>query len=217
MSHSLGVQTLLSIFEDNDIDNEGNTTPSEVSKCFRTTSLNNESIANIDKLVCRSITMLNADFPVGAFIEKSFNTIRRITNLITLVGDRTDQALFFSQLINGICNYTGYDVPSVLDSKQRREQVGFHMHRVIGRDLDLLYTDDNESKEYLDLDIIDSTLLETNINGLRHSGFSVNALLLRDLEDIIVSGRRAIHRPSLLHRHDNIFAYCYAPIHVSPK
>jgi len=229
MSHSLGVQTLLAIFEESSIGDGNSTKPSEISKCFRaaTVSSNESSSWYIDKLVCRSITMLNADFPVGAFVEKSFKTIRKICPLITLIGDRTDQALFYSQLINGFCNYAGYDVPSVLDSKLRGEQEGFCLQKVIGRDLDSLYIrkdDDftnNESsddgKQYLDLDIIDSTLLETNINGLRHSGFSVNAILLRDLEDIIVTGRRANDRPSLLHRNGNLFEYCYAPSHVSPK
>jgi len=68
---------------------------------------------------------------------------------------------------------------------------------------------------YLDVDVIDTTQLDTNIKDLRHSGFNVNPILLNDLEELILTGRRAAHRSSLLFREGNIYSYCHAQSFVT--
>ena len=238
VTHSLGVQSMMAAFEDS---SDGS--PSPVSECFR--SVNNpdlfSSFIEGDKLVLKSITMLNADFPVNAFVEHGFRSIRRKTSIITLVGDRADFALFVSELINGGCNFFGSEQPSVLDSQIRKEQTGFHYQTAIGRAIDKLYfaphfependgvnlifqgipsvgsKKDEHPGSWLDLDVIDTTTLDTNVNNLRHAAFSVNTVLLRDIEEIIVTGRRAAKRTSLLHKEGNVFEYCQAPSFVVPK
>jgi hypothetical protein len=50
---------------------------------------------------------------------------------------------------------------------------------------------------------------------LRHSGFNVNPILLKDLEELIVTGRRAAERSTLLYREGNMYSYCHAPSFVT--
>jgi len=236
VTHSMGVQTLMNVFEDN---SDGS--PSAVSQCFgQAPSLQQDdvssSVANLDKLVCRSITMLNPDYPLKAFNEHGFQTLRRVTSLVTVVGDSTDQALWWSSFINGCVNTFGWSQPSALDYEARTDNKG--MQDPLGRKIDSLYVDgsedldetiefqngenatssrgDNEAlKVWLDCDVIDTTGLDTNVNDLRHSAYSVNSILLRDIEDIVVTGKRASDRSTLLHKSGNVYEYCHAPSFVS--
>lgn len=232
VTHSLGVQTLMGAF---DFDGSSN----NVSDCFRSAPAfadTSSSAAELGKLVCRTITMLNPDFPVLAFREHGFKSIRRICRCITVVGDKKDQALWWSGVINGACNALKCDPPTVLDSVARRQETGFNFQQPIGRDIESLYIDGGLSDDsvahdvplhstkknsgniaWLDLDVIDTTGLDTNVNDLRHAAFSVNSILLRDIEELVVTGKRARDRTTLLHKGGNVYEYCHAPSFVKPE
>ena len=253
VSHSLGVQTLMNAFE-----NQPDGSVSEVSACFRPAPAFTDtaaSAAEVGKLVCRTMTMLNPDFPVQAFREAGFKSIRRVCRCITVVGDKNDQALWWSGVINGACNAMKYDPPSVLDSEARRQESGFIFQQPIGRDIESLYADEQSSEDdvisfrhksnqndssgaangirdvslhsttrkkdgnaiWLDVDVIDTTGLDTNVNDLRHAAFSVNSILLRDIEELVVTGKRASERTTLLHKAGNVYEYCHAPSFVKPE
>jgi hypothetical protein len=232
----------MNCFEDN-----ADGTASPVSQCFGPApafgdSLTSSSTREMGKLICRSITLLNPDFPLRAFREHAFKSIRRVASLITIVGDQADQALFWSSLINGGVNRFGGSQPSVLDFKGRTSQKC--LQELIGKDINELYlpkneAEDNEvisfqntklllqssvrigrkeevSNKYLDCDVIDTTGLDTNVNNLRHAAYSVNSILLRDIEEIVITGRRAADRSTLLHKKGNVFEYCHAPSFVTP-
>ncbi|EJK68914.1 hypothetical protein THAOC_09878 [Thalassiosira oceanica] len=199
ITHSMGVQTLMAAFEDVD------GAPSPVAKCFGpapTLTGPHLSSGLENRLVCRSITLLNPDFPVAPFIERGFQTIRRVSSLITVVGDKGDQALFWSSLINGIFNRLQYSQPSPCDS--RKTEAGFHFEHRVGRHIEEMCISagsgsermilrqtsieksienasesNGEQDHWLDLDVIDTTGLDTNVNDLRHSAYNVNAILLR--------------------------------------
>lgn len=81
----------------------------------------------------------------------------------------------------------------------------------------VLSTADEKAQErrYLDLDAIDVTSLDTNIAGIRHGGFNLNAILLKDLEELIRYGRRASKRSNLIYREGNCYSYAHAPAHVA--
>lgn len=238
VSHSLGVQTLMNVFEDN---SDGS--PSLVSQCFGPAPTNGDasrSALELGKLNARSITMLNPDFPVHAFRERGFRSIRRVASLITVVGDRADQALFWSSLLNGISNSLKYPQPGACESTARMQESGFHLQQPIGRNVDSLYVEEGTdmgtkamvlqhrgsisklskreaetaSKMWLDCDVIDTTGLDTNVNDLRHSAYNVNSILLRDIEELIVTGKRASERTTLLHKKGNVYEYCHAPSFV---
>ena len=70
---------------------------------------------------------------------------------------------------------------------------------------------------WLDMDVIDMTCLDTNIKGMRHSGFSLNSMLLKDLQELIATGKRAMKRSSLLFREGNQFTFAHAPSFVSSR
>lgn len=245
MTHSMGVQTLLGAFQDKEKGGRG-----DVSLCFQgdPSICKDDTPENDSLLICKSITLLNPDFPVDAFVEHAFLSIRRVCNHITLVADKSDQALFFSQLLGGLVNYWKIEHPCVLDGNTFTQK-GFHYRRVIGREVDSIYIPDEEVKDsayekskdmhtsllfhgapplvisssveegeeklWLDLDVIDTTSLDININNLRHGGFQVNPILFNDLEELIVSGQRANKRSNLLHREGNIYSYCHAPSFVA--
>lgn len=59
------------------------------------------------------------------------------------------------------------------------------------------------------------TGLDTNIKGMRHSGFSYNGMLLKDLQELFSTGKRAITRSSLIFREGNNFTFAFAPSFVS--
>eukprot|EP00978_Attheya_sp_CCMP212_P003021 scaffold6189_cov52-Attheya_sp.AAC.1 len=258
MTHSLGVQTLMAAFQD-----KSDGSRSDSSQCFHLDhSFSSGKFETEEEgiMTCKTITMLNPDFPVDAFVENGFLSLRRICNHITVVGDRNDQPLYYSQFVNGSFNFFRYSQPSVCTTQssscnkdegnnntRTRKQRGFHLLQVIGRHFELLYKPepkdssedepaitDNESvffmgvpkavlnpdepvkeHQWLDIDVIDTTSLDTNIKKLRHSAFTINPILLNDLEDMIVNGRRAMKRSSLLHKDGNIFSYCHAPSFVS--
>ena len=253
----MGVQTLVGAFCDN-VDGSR----SDVSKCFRlasgwengvTANSNETTMTDIGEdddeslLVCKTLTMLNPDYPLDAFVSHAFRSIRRICRTITLVGDRTDGALYFSQLMNGIGVRLGYQQPPELQpNKRNRENLRYQ--EVIGKSIDKLFLppvpqtmkdnsgdkrhasslvfaerapltivseEEDLERSWLDLDVIDTSGLDTNIANIRHSAFNLNPMLLNDLKELIRTSNRAMKRTSLLYRDGNIFSYCHALSHVS--
>lgn len=73
---------------------------------------------------------------------------------------------------------------------------------------------DKGERYWLDVDVIDMTGLDTNIKGQRHSGFSYNGMLLKDLQELFSTGKRAMKRSSLLFREGNNFTFAFAPSFV---
>jgi len=292
LTHSMGVQTLLHAFSSSSSGERG-----PVSRCFQLVDPvfgtddddNNDNDQQQQQLlICKSITLLNPDFPLEAFVNHAFRSIRCICNQITVVGDRKDQALLLSSFINGLFHWMGYRIPPTLRSNHHHNQdgnggrsssslhtkTGFHLERRLGQELDSIHflpppadekkkktakddvetgkedttinsssyipppllfqgepepvvirlanddNDDNDNdhsgiinnnKQWLDVDVIDTTNLDVNLDNVRHGGYNTNPILLKDLEDIIVTGRRAKDRPSLLFREGNVYSYCHAP------
>ena len=267
----MGVQTLLGAFSDNE---DGSR--SELSKCFQldpdfmdaehlksrhggSQQMNGSNgdgstdQSTTPLMICRTLTMLNPDFPLEAFINRAFVSVRRICSTVTIIGDRQDKALWLSQFMNGFGVYFGYGQPEVLQPKPARDIAHFSerevyhgkyllMQQVIGLSIEDLFfgndvdkdelndallfrerapvivcteEEDVQDKAWLDVDVIDTTGLDTNIAGIRHSGFNLNPILLKDLEELISTGRRAVNRATLLYRDGNNFSYCHAPSYVA--
>lgn len=251
LSHSMGVQPLLNAFSDED---DGTRSPSSRLFQLEPSFGGKRQRSNGELMLCKSITMLNPDFPLDAFIDRAFLTIRRVCSHITVIGDVSDGALFYSQFTNGLFEYCGHGQPKLLqgptppetDKNGKRK---FRYRRVFGKDIRSLYfplkvvasersieecsevdkrlifrqrvptvvlsDDRHHERNWLDLDVIDTTQLDANIMGLRHSGFNLNPILLKDLEELILTGRRASERSALLYREGNIFSYCHVPAYIS--
>jgi hypothetical protein len=259
MSHSMGVQTLIGSLVD-----KKDGSRSDASKCFMLASDCDDDFAKNDEnndgnedeggdnslLICKTITLLNPDFPLVPFQEHAFHSARRLCRTITVVGDKNDGALLFSQVANGIGVRYGYRQPDALlpndKNKERLSQMltvgkcveslyfpedvverrGIRKHDYLlfkeKAPIMLMSSDGNiEStkdeildKAWMDLDVIDTTGLDTNIADIRHSAYNLNPSLLRDLEELVTTSRRAKAR-SLLYRDGNIFSYCSAPSFVN--
>ena len=256
MTHSMGAQALLGAFQDEYNEKGERQGRSHLSLCFQLDPsfddeerMEDTSEGTQHKLICKTITMLNPDFPLEAFVDRAFLSIRRICRAVTVVGDRNDRALWWSSLFNGVAERRGYEHCSVLRPQaMSQERKTFRLQERIGSSIDSLYFPpekdsnsrlkidkldnlvfkeraslvgnspegaDADTTTWLDMDVIDMTGLDTNIAGLRHSGFSLNGMLLKDLEELLTTGRRAMKRSTLVYRDGNMFSYAHAPSFVS--
>jgi hypothetical protein len=67
----------------------------------------------------------------------------------------------------------------------------------------------------LDMDVIDTSWMDTNIHGLRHNYFNVNRFMIDDIRDIISTKRRAHLRSGrLTHRRGNVWSFLGAPKYI---
>lgn len=69
-------------------------------------------------------------------------------------------------------------------------------------------------RRWLDLDVVDTTLLKVNVQALRHAYFALQRSLVDDLFDIICRGLRARERERLLHVEYNLYGFLVAPPYV---
>ncbi|KAF9404095.1 hypothetical protein BGZ94_004386, partial [Podila epigama] len=117
-----------------------------------------------------TFTLLNPDADLSVFLEEDYWTLSRFCNHITLYADARDGALFWSEVLG------------------RQRSLGRHPRT-------LVYT---PTGEVLDVDVIDTTSLDVNIHSIRHNFFNLNRMLVDDLYDVIVLGRRAREREGRL-------------------
>lgn len=74
----------------------------------------------------------------------------------------------------------------------------------------------DDTREWLDIDVIDATFNQSNVHFLRHSFFSLNREIIDDLRELLTSRRRARHRVSKLERREgNVWVYRVAPPNVT--
>ena len=272
LTHSMGVQSLMAAFADR---GENDECRSPVSKLFYSV-IDGEGPTSegthTPKLCARTITLLNADYPLAAFVQKGFKTLRKVCSTVTVLGNRKDAALLWSALGNGTMylydHYRGTEsqpkhlrVPAPsppehpgcnrnldaciscgCDTKGRTQDEIQGYDRLwsrqltVGRAIFNLFAPRPELQEpeyhhrkrkaesrrrqqrwqrhWLDLDVVDTTSMEQNVHMIRHNYFNLNAVLLEDLRELIITGRRAAHRSLLLHREGNIYSYCQAPLCV---
>ena len=112
LSHSMGAQAMLHGFNC-----EADGSRSELSACFKLAENYNPGKISSRKLVCKSITIMNPDYPLCVFIDETFHSIRKICSNITLIGDQYDKALMFSMYVNGFTNRAKFGTPQVFDGK----------------------------------------------------------------------------------------------------
>jgi hypothetical protein len=67
---------------------------------------------------------------------------------------------------------------------------------------------------FLDLDVIDTTDLDTNVQLAKHSYFSLNRLCVDDIGELMQFGKRAIKRSKLVQIDGNVYRFLAAPSYV---
>ncbi|CAM9171667.1 unnamed protein product [Phaeothamnion confervicola] len=63
----------------------------------------------------------------------------------------------------------------------------------------------------LDVDVMDTTLLEHNIHTIRHNFFNLNSAIVEDLRELIVHKRRAAARSNTTKKEGNVYTFRIAP------
>ncbi|EUD66641.1 hypothetical protein C922_02962 [Plasmodium inui San Antonio 1] len=72
-----------------------------------------------------------------------------------------------------------------------------------------------DNRYWLDVDVIDTTWLGSNVHTLRHSYWSLNREIIEDIRELIVTRKRARQRTSRLDRREgNVWVYRVAPSHL---
>jgi len=67
----------------------------------------------------------------------------------------------------------------------------------------------------LDMDVIDTSWMDSNVHALRHNYFNVNRWMLDDIRDIITTKRRAqLRSGGLTHRRGNVWSFVGAPKYI---
>ncbi|KAG0197810.1 hypothetical protein BGX33_000304 [Mortierella sp. NVP41] len=117
-----------------------------------------------------TFTLLNPDADLDIFLEEDYWTLSKYCPHITLYADAHDGALFWSEVLG------------------RKRSLGRHPRT-------LVYS---PTGEVLDVDVIDTTSLDVNIHSIRHNFFNLNRMLVDDLYDVVVLGRRASEREARL-------------------
>jgi hypothetical protein len=71
--------------------------------------------------------------------------------------------------------------------------------------------DPSKRLKYLDIDVIDTTWMDSNVHAIRHNYFNINPTLVDDLRHLIVNKTRAKERPGLLNSTGNLYIFLVAP------
>ncbi|KAF9975775.1 hypothetical protein BGZ73_000446 [Actinomortierella ambigua] len=117
-----------------------------------------------------TMTLMNPDADLDIFLDEDYWILSKYCPHITLYADARDGALFWSQLLG------------------QKKSLGRHPRS-------LVYP---PTGEVLDVDVIDTTSLDVNVHSIRHNFFNLNRMLVDDLYDIVVLGRRAREREGRL-------------------
>ncbi|CAG8750878.1 13726_t:CDS:1, partial [Dentiscutata heterogama] len=140
-----------------------------------------------------TFTLLNPDTTYRSFIEQDYAKLSSYCDHITIYSNYRDFALKIGEILSG--------------EKSLGRQTG-----------DLSYKD-----SLLNVDLIDTTQLDVNIHKMRHNFFNLNRLLVDDLSDIIVFGKRARERKTRLSgrkgvgREGVVYTFLVAPSYVVNK
>ena len=140
-----------------------------------------------NKAELATVILFNPEILVNDFILNRFAGTRKYCSAVTIYADRSDNALRLAELIGP--------------------------EQTLGRNPHMVLTRDSQGRaRYLDIDIIDNTSLEQNINAVRHSYFALNTMLVNDLRDQIHLGLgRAKDRSRLRRRVGNVWGFLVAP------
>eukprot|EP00923_Selenidium_pygospionis_P000865 GHVN01001352.1.p1 GENE.GHVN01001352.1~~GHVN01001352.1.p1 ORF type:complete len:586 (+),score=52.49 GHVN01001352.1:2400-4157(+) len=172
-----------------------------------------------------SVTFLHPEYHLRDFVDHDYSLMKAYCRQITILGDTSDKALWWSELISRTPamgrEVFGYfqDVDRVpsesfFERNALAQMSPFADSAVVNRPLSASnrmntntyfagFTETNpldDPKEWLDVDVIDATFCQSNAHLLRHSFFSLNREIIDDIRESLTSRKRAQHRTSRLER-----------------
>lgn len=132
----------------------------------------------------QNLILLNPDYELDAF-RKDYFDIHPYCGNITVYADHRDVALKFV----------------------------YHLTKQLSLGSNVAPLVDSEGNS-LDIDVIDTGDLDRNINAQYHSYFNINKLMVDDLWELIVTGKRAEERTSRLKPHGQVYRFTIVPSSV---
>ncbi|EPR59751.1 hypothetical protein TGGT1_289880 [Toxoplasma gondii GT1] len=172
-----------------------------------------------DRMQLVSLIFLNPEFFLDDFVLREYSFLRQYCSNISLFCDAHDGALWWSELFSGrqalgrsvFGLYTrpredesASDVPPKLPPVFAETMACFQ-----GYEPDYLKSD---TRDWLDLDVIDMTWLGHNVHSMRHSYWPLNREIIEDIRELVVTRKRARQRTSRLDRREgNVWVYRVAP------
>ncbi|RKO91677.1 hypothetical protein BDK51DRAFT_47769 [Blyttiomyces helicus] len=219
MGHSMGARVLLSAvnrFEAIFRPLAGAADPDYTTRPSPTASSAASPSKRHPGLILGSFILLNAEADHPYFVRTAFPRIHAVCRAVTLYSDDQDGALLFAKWFGdradplGRCGHLMYELPTLPTDAAEVAKKTHHQMHLRGRMYRSPYR-----RQWLDLDVVDTTTLQVNVHNLRHSYFNLNRLLVDDLLDLIVTGRRAhARRHRLIRSEGNRFAFLTAPSYV---
>lgn len=173
---------------------------------------------------------MNPDASLQQFLEKDFSALRKLCSHVTLYGDNTDGALFWSETFNREKALGKHPFALVKQketsplteepsaklgvSKTRSthfiQRASLHIaglkssklatSKTLSGGSDLPTTADITRVVPLDMDVIDTSWMDANVHAMRHNIFNVNRWVVDDLREIVYTQKRARFRNTRLIR-----------------
>lgn len=123
--------------------------------------------------------------------------------------DKGDNALFWAEYVNSVIPSPACKGHGFIKSLGRYIKPLRHP-RITDGGLDLETTQDDS--ELLDIDLVDTSSIFSNVQKLRHCYFNVSRDVLEDIRDVLVSRNRAAQRNArLVNREGNVYGWLQAP------
>ena len=175
------------------------------------------SARSTPRLKLSTCTLLHPEHDLDTFIQRDYKLLRSVCEVITLYMDRKDNALAWAEVLNRAPSLGKH--PFALVSQERAQSRKSVVSYVRGyeMDVDLMITP-SAQRPALDVDVIDTSWMDTNAAGPRHAYFNVNRWLIDDLAEVILTRKRAAARPHRLVKLDmegrtfgNVWVFLAAP------
>ncbi|CDJ43821.1 Chromosome III, complete sequence, related [Eimeria tenella] len=159
---------------------------------------NAQQLADQRKMHIVSLNFLNPEFFLEDFVAKEYSFLRQYCSNISIFCDAHDGALWWSELFSGK-QALGRSVFG-LYARPNEGQSGEQQQQQQQQQQDLrkppLYASSTacfqgyepqhmqaDTRDWLDVDVIDMTWLGNNVHALRHSYWSLNREVIEDLRD----------------------------------
>lgn len=68
---------------------------------------------------------------------------------------------------------------------------------------------------YLDMDVLDTTMMDNNVHSMRHNYFNINPTLVNDIREVILDKTRAKDRDRVVKIKGNVYVFLVAPSYVT--
>jgi len=131
-----------------------------------------------------NLIFLNPDYELSTF-QNDYLDLRAYCSKVSIYADRRDTAIRLAFRMTSKPSL-GNNVNPLLDNKGN----------------------------LLDIDLIDTSDLDRNTNSSFHSFFNINRLMVDDLYELIVTGKRAVERTSRLKKWAQVYRFTILPSSV---